>query len=174
LFWRDALALRRGQALIDKRASPLFCPRAQVDAMECGCRASLITAAIDNSDGLLPTLDQFALASGLGIELDLEKLTVADCPSAMDPARLWLGWGDWNVITAVHPDRLRPLSELCKKIAPILPVGRFTDGPAYATVRRGSKKQRAPRLESERFARDSWFTSGIEGYVQNLLGAALP
>lgn len=32
----------------------------------------------------------------------------------------------------------------------------------------------APRLESERFAQDSWFGSGIQGYVDLLLGVDLP
>jgi len=32
----------------------------------------------------------------------------------------------------------------------------------------------APRLESERFAKDSWFTAGIEGYIQALLQVELP
>src|SRR5580704_18043785 len=70
-------------------------------------KQSLVGAAIDNSDRLLPSLTQLAAASGTGITLELERLSVPDAKHlGIHPARLWLGWGDWNVIAVVSSQRL--------------------------------------------------------------------
>jgi thiamine-monophosphate kinase len=64
----------------------------------------IVNAAMDNSDGLLRTLNELAYASAVGISLDLESLRVARTEGiGVDPARLWLGWGDCNVLVAVSP-----------------------------------------------------------------------
>src|SRR6266478_7782182 len=90
IFWRDALRLRNLSISPVKEISPVFKPHSQVRAMEQLNRAGLIVAAIDNSDGLLPTLDQLAATNSLAIRLDLDELTVPTENVALeiDPARL--------------------------------------------------------------------------------------
>ena len=137
----------------------------------------LIVAAIDNSDGLLPTLAQLAETNSLSVQLDLDRLPIPDGASELgvDPARLWLGWGDWNVIAVVCPNTLQQvLHTAVDRGIVVTLIGEFVAGEPGVVIRRGDVIQIAPRLESERFARDSWFSSGIQGYIDLLLSVELP
>lgn len=177
IFWRDALLIRNGGTLLAKDASPLFRPRSQLRAMGLLAQEGVIAAAIDNSDGLLPALIQLGAANSLGVRLDLARLVVpgSSLELGVDPARLWLGWGDWNVIAAVHPNALDSAIKIAlDEDTVVTPIGELVAGKPEVVVRRGSAAQTAPRLESERFAKDSWFASGIEAYINILLNVELP
>lgn len=181
IFWRDALIILNGGVLSDRSASPVFRPRSQIAAMRLLVQSSLVNASIDNSDGLLPSLSQLASVSGCDIVLDLARLTVPEVDAtsvaaSTDYARLWLGWGDWNVIASINEANLasarRRVSEAGGVIAEIGNVIKPGTGKVY--VSRNGVTQVAPRLESERFAKDSWFSGGIDSYVKLLLEAPLP
>jgi thiamine-monophosphate kinase len=177
IFWRDALIVKNGGILQNKESSPLFRPHSQVRTMGKLAEAGVITAAIDNSDGLLPTLAQLAEANSLSVLLDLARLPVPDRASRIDfdPVRFWLGWGDWNIIASVPPDALQRAMSIAADIGSIIiPIGELGAGASEVLLKRGSTIRPAPRLESERFARDSWFASGIEGYLELLLQVDLP
>ncbi len=177
IFWRDALALRTLQVTPVKESSPLYKPHSQLRAMERLGEQGLVVAAIDNSDGLLPTLTQLSMANSLGIRLDLEKLEVPmeGVPLDIDPARLWMGWGDWIVIAAIRAADFERATELAGRVGiPVHQVGEFIESKPQVLLKRGGEIQIAPRLESERFARDSWFSEGISGYIDRLLGIKLP
>lgn len=177
LFWRDVLSLRAGVSL-DKDSSPLFRPRSQLALMQRLAAKFPVAAAIDNSDGLLPTLQQFAAANGLRIVLDLEQLSVSDVPRStgpIDPARLWLGWGDWNVVVALPETLVAPVQRLAEDSGGfVLPIGRFLEGGPEVVLKRGDALSPAPRLESERFAADSWFSAGIDAYLGQLMQVRIP
>jgi hypothetical protein len=51
---------------------------------------------------------------------------------------------------------------------PIQIIGAFEEGTVGVEITRGARKLSAPRLESERFAADSWFATGISGYIELL------
>lgn len=168
-FWRDALRIRAGLS-IDKSSSPLFAPSSQVRQMQALLDHVRPSVSMDNSDGLLATLSQLAAANNMLVSLNLEALTVEDTTDlAIDPCRLWLGWGDWNVIIAIPPDKESALLRFRETLdAQVVEIGVFSAGPPIVRVTRQGRSATAPRLESERFARDSWFTSGIEGYIRLL------
>jgi thiamine-monophosphate kinase len=176
IFWRDALTIREQRGELDREKSPLFKPRSETKAMCTLAEAGLVRAAMDNSDGLLPTLEQLAAANGLRILLDLDSLGVEGADTLeTDPARLWLGWGDWNVVAVVRENDWVEARDLvhaagCSAFA----IGQLEGGGARVELRRGSKRMEAPRLESERFSKDSWFRGGIESYVDLLLNVELP
>ncbi len=180
VFWRDALTIRAGATLSEPTASPLFCPHSQLSAMSWLSNARKITAAIDNSDGLIPSLSQLAIANSLDLALDLTKLSVSGVSDTagiqVEPARLWLGWGDWNVIATVNPSDFATAQKIVEQAGSVLiQIGEITGpGSGRVVLNRDNKTQEAPRLESERFAKDSWFTGGIESYLRLLLEVPLP
>lgn len=176
IFWRDALATREGRRVADKLASPLFRPSSQVRNMHALSASVPISVAMDNSDGLLATAAQLAAANEMGVIVDLEHLKVPEASFlGMDEARLWLGWGDWNVLIGTDASQVPRVKELAEKSGfPVLVIGEFRADLRGAFVKRGGEIREAPRLESERFAQDSWFTAGIDGYIKLLLGLDLP
>jgi thiamine monophosphate kinase len=145
--------------------------------MQILAQKELIGAAMDNSDGLLPTLAELSSKNGLGILLDLERLRVPGVRTeGTDAARLWLGWGDWNIIAAVNPDHYEQIEKLATaQDVRVTPIGSFTSEFSGVCVQRSGVRMDAPRLESERFARDSWMLAGgVEKYVDLLMHAKLP
>jgi thiamine-monophosphate kinase len=177
LFWHDVFALRQHGTEPDRELSPLFRPRSQLGTMAELAEDGLVTSAMDNSDGLLPTLQQLAMASGVTLSLDLDSLPSPERgePLAVDSARLWLGWGDWNVIATVAPQDLSAAKKIAQERGScILEIGAVGPGPPGVRLLRNNVVAPCPRLESERFAEDSWFAHGIEGYVKALLDLPLP
>ena len=174
-FWRDALLVRAGFR-VDTRVSRLFRPVSQLRVMAELARSGHIKAAIDNSDGLLASLGQLAAASEVGIEIDLEQLTVSNWEQtgADDPARLWLGWGDWNVLVAIDRGGSQAILDLATDLgADIVQIGEVVEKSGLVLTRNDAR-QPAPRLESERFSPDSWFTAGVSSYVERLLSCPIP
>jgi thiamine-monophosphate kinase len=178
VFWRDAIALLNGGDVASKDASPIYRPQSQIRIMAELARRGLVRAAMDNSDGLLPSLAELSAKNGLGIMLQLEKLTVAGVPASgtVDPARLWLGWGDWNVIAAVQPKDYEQIEQQARYFGTtISPLGLFTTEFSGVRVERRGVAREAPRLESERFAKDSWMLAGgVKKYADLLLNVPLP
>lgn len=179
-FWRDAFSVRRGGS-VKKECSPLFRPIAQVRAMMDLRARNLVSAAIDNSDGLLPSLEQLARSNNVGIEIETRLLRASHSTTSgkdLDPARLWLGWGDWNVIFAIRPDRLAEAMQVAAQSGhTLVPIGRVVEPhPNSHLVVLVGRDERlpAPRIESERFAKDSWFSAGIGAYIALLESAILP
>lgn len=180
-FWTDALRIRQ-QKPINKTKSPIFRPVSQLNVMHRLHDRGLIQAAMDNSDGLFPTLVSMAGANNLSIELNLEKLnghkrTSLEAESlAIKPAsRLWIGWGDWNIVAAISSNDLLETQSICNDFGTeAIEIGQFIGNGNDVWVCSGTKRVNAPRIESERFSRDSWFSAGIDSYIDLILGCELP
>jgi thiamine-monophosphate kinase len=175
-FWHDALLVRSGKK-VDKKKSPLFSPIAQARVMHELHQAKLIKCAMDTSDGLAPTLEELSTVNHLTIEVDVAAMRKASAfgHSVDRPERLWFGWGDWTIVLGVSKASTAPLGKLAQKLgAPVTTIGRFRKGDVGVILIDGERRIRAGRLESERFARDSWFTEGINEYIRRLEGYPLP
>jgi thiamine-monophosphate kinase len=171
-FWSDVLRIRAGEKL-DPKTSPVFAPVAQTRAMQSLHEAKIVRCAMDTSDGLAPTLEELAAVNQLEISVDLAALREhSDFDGTGERVeRLWMGWGDWTVVAVVSPEDLPALEALPSKHSII---GQFGNGDAEVLLLDGGEALRMGRLESERFAPDSWFSRGIEGYLQNIRAFPLP
>ena len=142
-------------------------------------RDGLATALIDCSDGLWPSLAQLGRASGVRMVVALGEWTFHPDVSVMagklgvDPCRLALGWGDWQLVMTCSPRHLptvRDLGDMTE--TPVHLIGHCEAGSSVIAVgERGSGELLA--LDSERFAEDSWFSSGLDGYIAKMLEAPL-
>lgn len=172
-FWSDALRVKSGKSV--GKDSPLFRPRAAIDVMSKLAEQGLLSAAIDNSDGLLPSAEQLADRSSVALEIDVEMLRrVGGDAAGTDPARLVMGWGDWNVLCALNAEGLEESQRIASACGlTVEPIGRCRKGVGVCLID-GERSISAPRLESERFSRDSWFLEGIDGYIDRLVRLDLP
>jgi thiamine-monophosphate kinase len=122
---------------------------------------------------LAPTLEELALVNKIKIEVELSQFSALRAYEGQE--RLAFGWGDWTVVAAVsnesYPQLLDTLSGCSAKWTTI---GKFVEGAPSVDLLDGDNRIRAGRLESERFAEDSWFTQGIDEYVRRLLQFDLP
>lgn len=80
-----------------------------------------------------------------------------------------MGWGDWNVIAVITEAKFEAATQVAEEAHfPIRPIGRVETGDVEVVITSGGRRLAAPRLESERFAKDSWFATGIDGYIELL------
>jgi len=173
-FWHDAIQARQGIA-VDRDLSPLFRPRSQITIMSKLAERGFIRAAMDNSDGLLPSLQELANKNNCKVVVDLEKIRDFNSVKTDDYLRYWMGWGDWNVIAIVEASSLKEIKGIDATVnAQIIPIGELAGGASEVELYSGDASIRAPRLESERFAMDSWFSEGIGGYIARLENLPLP
>ena len=133
---------------------------------------------MDTSDGLAPTFEELATVNGVTIEMDVSTLRLESrdfADGAERPERFWFGWGDWTVVAAVSRTMLPELGRLMGESSlPWSNVGRVLAGPPEVYLVDGAQRTRAQRLESERFAPDSWFIQGIDEYIRRLQDFPLP
>jgi thiamine-monophosphate kinase len=175
-FWSDAFLVRSGKP-VDKTSSPLFSPVSQSKITYHLHEKELLRCATDTSDGLAPTLEELASVNGLKVEVDVASIRAGfktDAPISR-PERLWFGWGDWTVVAAVSPENYSQVAAtLSEMSAPWKKIGVFVEGTPGVELLDENRRIRAGRLESERFAADSWFTQGIDEYIRRLENFELP
>ena len=175
-FWAD-VERHKASAPVDKGSSPLYSPVSQAKHMHRVHAAGLVRCAMDTSDGLAPTLAELAYVNELGIEVDLSSMRgAADHDSAAGrPERIWMGWGDWTVVAAVRPTDMDHLAGKIKSSgSSCYCIGRFVSRLRDVILVDEGGRLPMERLESERFAKNSWFEQGVEEYYRRLLSFALP
>jgi thiamine monophosphate kinase len=84
---------------------------------------------MDNSDGLLPTIERLAATNRAARVIDVERLGLPSGGAATDLSiRTCLGWGDWNVIVSVDSMSLNMASEIAAAAgAELVPIGEVVD-----------------------------------------------
>ena len=173
-FWSDVCRIKRGET-VEKYSSPVYSPVSQSRHVYRLHESGLITCAMDTSDGLAPTLEELALANRLAIEIDLAPMISSQSDHTSRPERLWFGWGDWTVVAVVAESRLPAAKEALALLGVAsTTIGKFTMGDVRVTLRKGRNTRSLARLESERFAADSWFSQGIDEYRRLLDNFPLP
>lgn len=182
LFWAGTLAIQRGLRIADA-ADPLLRsilePRPKTELAIWLRRDGLLTSCMDNSDGLQPSLAQLGVAGGVAMRIDKAAVAVAGEVHGVadqlevDPFRLVLGWGDWQLVATCRPDRLPEIVRIASETeigAHV--IGEVQQGQGVELVDDAERGPLFP-LDSERFSRQSWFTAGLNSYVDQMLEAPL-
>lgn len=178
-FWAGALDVMHGLGVGAATAGGLLrnvlTPRAKTAAALALHATGVVTAAMDNSDGLASTLETIADTNDVGIRLNLRD---DDLPAPVrmvadrldvDAMRLVFGWGDWHLVVCVRGgglDAARAAVEGAGEDIHVL--GTVTDSVAEVRATYGTATGILEVPRSERFAAESWFTTGLASYVERL------
>jgi thiamine-monophosphate kinase len=183
MFWAGVLAVKNKIPLRQVKKKILLrniltpTPKVKV-AMELA-QHGILTACIDNSDGLYPSLLQLSEANNLQMYLSFnniifnEEVYEVSRLCDVDPLKLSLGWGDWQLVGCVNPSNLQVLKEIVNRHS----INSYILG----TVRNGrgvileseGKTCEMIHLDSQRFTKDSWFTAGLDTYITSLVNGPL-
>lgn len=180
LFWAGVLALRNGLITTDAELPLLrtvLRPDPQLSVGIALRRERLASSVIDCSDGLWPSLAQIADASGLRIVVEPSSWTYSPGVDGtatnldVDPARLALGWGDWQLICTCRPEHLDDAVGVAAAAnCEVHQIGRCEQGTGIMVAADGELSPLLA-LDSQRFAPDSWFSAGIDAYIDRMLHA---
>ncbi len=181
-FWAGVLGVERGLIERDAREPLLVNALTPAPKLQVGAQlreASYLSACIDNSDGLWPSLEQLGKASGVAMVVRSGDLQFSDGVEDVatglgtDPVRLALGWGDWQLIATAHPRHRDAIEDVAQAEGIELHIiGTVVEGTGVDLEHDG---RQAPmlRLDSERFTPESWFGAGLDGYIDHLLTGPL-
>jgi thiamine-monophosphate kinase len=182
-FWAGYFALTRNLSLPEHQRTLLLknvlTPVPKVLAAAELRRAGLLCACIDNSDGLYPSLIALGGSNSLQIRLNFSDVSFDPAVIAVaqslgiDPVRLALGWGDWQLITAVSPNDLTAVEMVCSRLGlRSFAIGTFREGHGVVIDHDGGSGPLMP-LDSQRFSIDSWFETGVDAYARFMLDSSL-
>jgi len=183
LFWAGVLAAQR-QAFppgIDREVllRNVLTPMPKVSVGLTLAQNRLLTACLDNSDGLYASLTQLAEANHVEMHVNMddaqfspEVLQVASL-LGVDPVRLAMGWGDWQLVGCVSPSRVDEVN----RVAQLQGTSLFIIGNVRAgrgiVLSHGGHQEKMAAIDSQRFTRESWFTSGLANYIESLVKGPL-
>lgn len=182
-FWAGYLAESRNvnvsPALRESLMRNVLTPSAKVALGQELRKLGLVNSCLDNSDGLYPSMLALSASSGVQVFLTVDDWEMSDgvpevaSQLGVRPQRLGLGWGDWQLLVTVSPERLGQLTVLTREAGhSAFVVGEVRSGSGVRAAYEGAEGY-LMQLDSQRFAPDSWFGTGIESYIESLLHSPL-
>lgn len=184
LFWAGVLKTRYKislDAAQEKRVMQnILTPRAKIQEGQIISENRLLSSGLDNSDGLYPSVKELALKNKVDIILDFSEITwdseVLNISEIIgtEPIRLAIGWGDWQLVGTVSQTKYNELIQRMAEInTPVHTIGRVVEGSGEVKLSYKQQIGRMMPIESERFSKKSWFTQGIDRYIEELLNTKL-
>lgn len=173
-------AKERGlDALSEVEHARLCRPRAYIKEMQLLHGPGLLSAASDNSDGVLGALWNIAEASGCAVELDMSTRAlpkpVAEVASEFgyNPWNLMFFWGDWQVIVSVPPARSDDFWRTAKEHRiSVQRLGRACEGPPRLVGLSEGHRRSLQLIRNENFLESS-FNADVVTNVEFMLRSAL-
>ncbi len=184
LFWSGVLKskheIRLSTEEENKVMSSILTPRAKITEGQIISKYKLLSSGMDNSDGLYPSVKELAVRNSADIHLDFSKIkwdaTVLKVSEFMqiDPLRLAIGWGDWQLIGTVPEEKYDQLLNKMSEInTPVHTIGKVVPGSGSVKLLYEQEFGEMSPIDSERFSEKSWFTQGIDTYISDLLNTPL-
>jgi len=183
MFWAGVLAKRSsmtlGTAEQHRLLRNVLTPLPKVKIGHELAQRNVLSACLDNSDGLYASLIQLANANDVQINVSMgdaafpREVLHVSASLETDPVRLAIGWGDWQLIGCVDPSKETELKEIGKRHdIPIVIIGNVGMGRGVRLQYQGRGGEMAP-IDSQRFTAQSWFTAGLDSYIEMLLKGSL-
>jgi thiamine-monophosphate kinase len=182
LFWAGVFALRYHLDIKETETSLLrnvLTPLPKVKVGRELANRKLLTACMDNSDGLYPSLKQLADSNNVQMYSLMDNLHYSpevqfvSSSTGIEAIRFAIGWGDWQLIGCCQRERLDELRSVAKTCSTdVFVIGEVRAGDGVVLDYKGRTGLMAP-IDSQRFTKDSWFTAGIESYIELLTHGSL-
>lgn len=154
-------------------------PYPKLREMEIFSKAGLISAATDNSDGILGAiwniLEKSSVQSHLTLSLELldrELLEVAN-REELNPWNLAFCWGDWQVVVAVNRNLVQEFTAVAESNSiHYVKLGCLEEGPPGITAKVENRVYKVRMVRNENFSAYS-YNNGTQGQLEHQLRAEL-
>jgi thiamine-monophosphate kinase len=154
-------------------------PRAYIKEMKVLHDRGLLSAASDNSDGILGALWNIAEASGCTIELDMsqeilpERVTKTASEFGYNPWNFMFFWGDWQVVASVPPAQSDDFWRVAEEHhISVQRLGRACKGPPKLMGLSDGRRRRLKLIRNENFSQSS-FNKNVTAHVEYMLRSQL-
>ena len=180
LFWAGVLCLQEGiwqnEESLGRILEPLRRPMPRIREGEALIDQELSECAMDSSDGLTACFASIAEQSQVDLNIDIEKLiplpevTEVAKLTGIDARKMMLGWGDWQLVCTVSNDKAPLLYRSMEVLnCSVADVGWVSEGNGQVWVQNNSGRLgKLTDFASTRFSNASYFSHGINTYIQKL------
>ena len=166
-------------ALTEAERDLLVRPQPRLREMRILRERELLSAASDNSDGVLGSLWNIAERSRCGMKLDFDDSVITEAVkdvaarAQLSRWNLFFFWGDWQVITAVKQERFMDFARISiEEQIPYVRLGVAVPGPPRLIRQNDDSEQPVHLLRNENFSTSS-FNEGVEAHVDHMLRESL-
>lgn len=157
----------------------LLGPHPRIAEMRTLARAAVISAATDNSDGVLGSLWNIAERSNCAFELNIQNedipKEVADTASVfhINVMNLMMCWGDWQIIATVRQNNFQRFKEIAvKNNITHTVLGNSIAGLPAIYQRVGDTKKRLRIIRNENFTSQS-YNADLDKHLDYMLRSDL-
>jgi thiamine-monophosphate kinase len=178
LFWAGVIHRLNAVPLapdeVDVLMQPLRRPRPRVREGRALAEAGLSRCAMDSSDGLISCFYEISTCGpDIDLHIDLRDVDVNPvvrraCDAAgIDVRKVLLSWGDWELVCTTSREQLPALREAMAMLdCPVATVGWVSPGNGNVWYHDERATGRLRYVASERFTKRSYFSHGLEGYLE--------
>lgn len=181
-FWSSVYAEMKNIKVdskdLNRISENLYKPKAKVKAGKI--LAKYANSCMDNSDGVGGALYEIAKQSKVDFKINLDSIdydkTVLEIAKKanIDVRRLVIGWGDWLLISTVSKEKIKDLErEFKEKGIAYSTLGTVTSGNGNVLLKDESEYKIMNNFDDERFSKTSYFTNGLNSYLEFLEGLDL-
>lgn len=157
----------------------LIQPFPQLRAMICLHEEGFVSAASDNSDGLLGALWNIGERSNCGFEVYMDdrilhkEVKRVSVEFKIDPWNLMFFWGDWQVVATIEGRKINRFKTYCRENGVKYSIlGQAIDGPPILCGVRNGKRVILPLLRNENLTASSFHTD-IDAQLDYMLKTPL-
>ncbi|MFI7028436.1 thiamine-phosphate kinase [Microbispora rosea] len=182
LFWAGLLRLMYpqrvviGDAAAERLGRSLYRPVPRIREGIVLGGAGVVSACMDASDGVSGCLRELAIRNDADFIIDADLLRPCEAVAAVarslsiEPAKLLLSWGNWELVLTVPEKRLTAFYDVATaQCIPYMRIGQVVPGPGRVLLDTDGGTALLSNFASERFTPTSYFTHGIESYAHWLL-----
>jgi thiamine-monophosphate kinase len=177
IFWAGIIYKLESLSLSPEESNTLLRnlrrPRPRIFEGRAVAEHGLAHCAMDSSDGLAACFYEIAKSSNVDIHLNFTGCQphplvsqVAEI-AGIDFRKLMLSWGDWELVITVPETNLDKLQQVMDDLnCPVAVVGKVAGGRGDVWFHDTTNLKRLNYVSSERFTKRSYFSHGLESYLQ--------
>lgn len=158
----------------------LYRPVARILEGVALAESQLATACMDSSDGVIGCLRELASLNQVDIILNDTSLRPHSAVqqvstlAGIDARKLMLSWGNWELVCTVSPENYEKAKVLIESLGtPFADIGEACKGTGKVLIEQESRLGLLANFASERFCATSFFTHGLNSYVDLLRNTPL-
>ncbi|MGD1076667.1 MAG: thiamine-phosphate kinase [Thermodesulfovibrionales bacterium] len=184
LFWAAVTSILRKlsvkqevQAILDQA---LYKPAPKIVEGIQLARNQALTSCMDSSDGITSCLYTLAESNNVDIDIDFKSLyphpVVEELANNfhIDYKKFMLSWGSWELVGTLSPDSVELAVKVVTSLgSPFRIIGRVIEGNGKVWGIEQNEKGLLTDLGSYRFCNISFFSHGIESYLDYLCNSML-
>lgn len=159
---------------------PLFRPVARIQEGVALAESRLATACMDSSDGVIGCLRELASLNQVDIvvnDTSLRPYSAVQQVSTLagiDARKLMLSWGNWELVCTVSPENYEKAKVLIESLGtPFADIGEAREGTGKVWIEQEGRLGLLANFASERFCATSFFTHGLNSYLDLLRNTPL-